>query len=92
MFPTKNIKLSGEGEAVIRTTLTNRDRIRISGAGNNENIILAGVRVLLMEYNGKTGKDAVESFLDSTNGEDFKAVFDVVSKVVNGIEDSPKGE
>lgn len=92
MFPTKNIKLSGEGEAVIRTTLTNRDRIRISGAGSNENIILAGVRVLLMEYNGKTGKDAVESFLDSTNGEDFKVVFDVVSEAINGIADSPKGE
>lgn len=90
MFPTKKIKLANDGEAVIRTTLTNRDRIRISGAGNNENIILTGVKVLLMEYNGKTGKDAVDSFLESTNGEDFKAVFDVVSEAVNGASDSPK--
>ena len=90
MFPTKKIKLANDGEAVIRTTLTNRDRIRVSGAGDNEDIILASVRVLLMEYNGKTGKEAIDSFLESTNGEDFKAVFDAVSEVTNGASDSPK--
>ena len=92
MFPTKKIKLANDGEAVIRATLTNRDRIHISGAGDKENIILTGVRILLMEYNGKTCKEAIDSFLESTNGKDFEAVFDVVSETINGISDSPKGE
>ena len=45
-----------------------------------------------MEYNGKTGKEAIDSFLESTNGKDFEAVFNVVSEAINGVSDSPKGE
>lgn len=90
MVPTKTIDLPSGGTAVIKTSVTNRERIRISGAGKSEDIITMGIRVLLVEYKKKVGEGAINSFLESTDGSDFNAVVNTATDVINGVEDAPK--
>ncbi len=90
MLPTRTINLPSGGTAVVKTSMTNRDRIRISGAGKSEDVITMGIRVLLMEYKEKVGKEAVDSFLESTDGSDFTVIVNAAAEVVNGVEDAPK--
>lgn len=90
MVPTKAIELPSGGTAVIKTSMTNRDRIRISGAGKPEDVITMGIRVLLMEYKEKVGKEAIDSFLESTDGSDFTVIVNAATEIVNGVKEAPK--
>ncbi len=84
MEDTKTIKLPSGGEAILKTTITNRTRKEFAKVRNDiDAAIELGIKSILLKYRDAEGADsAYEALMDSTSGEDFMLISEEIEKTL----------
>lgn len=80
------IKLSDNREAEVKTSLTNRERLKLMSGDVEDKaaVFEAALKIILIKYEGLEGDAAVEALLDSDNGDDFATISEKVGEVLAG--------